>query len=604
MVQIYSSGRRRNALPNFAFLFYSLISFAGVITVYLWWSIIQYAQEENAPNPISTRQEQVMHHRENIRLAAKIKDESVSNELRKKALEAAKDLTSKRIEFEEEEMDPLYEIRENYAEAKKKAWEEEELQKQLKEKEDAYYQYYEDNDDADCTVITMSYNAEFIHYIRFVSSLRDNGYEGNIIIGIEKDQDPEIVRYLKSQNVTIHTLIPTECTFESAKPLQKCYYPYQNIRREWSHFPLIRDWLINCPECTGPVLFMSSMKRAYFQTNPFGAGSATKKRLQIFQHHRNFGAELTPDTELLHACYNIDFPAKLQIDPKDDSLGFNGMLTSDIAAGRRDDVIDYLSLVYSQIREWMQGTRECYNKELPADIGRPIVNYLHIQDRLPFNTRIVPHRVGEVNLAVYEGTLAYESHLNMLQFKGLSLPGAESTPYEGSTEKSWIDTDYLLTNDDGDFINVFYEKSVIIIDYETYGKPFLDWLDKKMNFTTSNYNVVEKKKPISRDGKENDDFYIKAGDKAKPSKEKQKRITKKPKIPDRSSMLDESEGEEYDGTDQTGETTGMYYAPEKSLDGADDVPGDHDTSNNVPVEISHEEVLDEGDEKDKEDDGE
>jgi hypothetical protein len=565
--------------------------------VYLWWSIIQYSQEEKAPNPISSRKEQVMPHRENNR-SVKIKDESVSGELRKKALEAAKDLTSKRIELEEEDLEPLYEIREKYineTEAQKKVWEEEESQKQLKKEEDAYYQYYEDDDDADCTVITMSYNAEFIHYIRFVSSLRDNGYGGKIMIGIEKDQDPEIIQYLKSQNVTIHSLIPTECTFESAKPLQKCYYPYHNIRREWSHFPLIREWLINCPECTGPVLFMSSMKRAYFQTNPFGAGSATKKRLHIFQHHRNFGAELTPDTELLLACYNINFPAKLSIDPNDRSLGFNGMLTSDIAVGKRDDVIDYLSLLYSLIREWMQRTRECYNEELPTDIGRPIVNYLHIQDRLPFNTRIVPHRVGEVNLAVYEGTLAYESHVNMLQFKGLSLPEAESTPYEGSTEKSWIDADYLLTNDDGDFINVFYEKSVVIIDYETYGKPFLDWLDKKMNFTTSNYldNVVEKKKkPISRDDKESDDFYIKAGDKAKPSEEKQKRIIKNPKVPDRSSML-ENEGEEDDGTDQKEETSGMYYARKKSPDKTDNNPGDHDTSNNVPVEISHEEVLDE-----------
>jgi hypothetical protein len=522
-------------------------------------------------------QKQFMPQIEKIHLA-NTKAGSALNELREKALKAAKTETSKRIAFEEKERAPLNEIKQNYEdliEAKEKAEEEKQLQEELKMKEDAYYQYYEDNNDADSTVITMSYNADFIHYIRFVSSLRDNGYGGTIMIGMEKDQDEEIIQYLKSQNVTIKTLISTECTFESAKPLQKCYHPYPNIRREWSHFPLVRDWLSACLECTGPVLFMSSMKRAYFQTNPFGAGSAIKQRLHIFQHHRSLDAAYTPDAKLFQTCHNIDFPATLLIDPEDPEVGYNGMLTSDISVGSRDDVIDYLGLVYSVIREWMQ-LKECKDYEFPADIGRPIVNYLFLKDRLPYNTRIVPHRVGEVNIAIYEGPLAYESHLNLLQYRGLSLAEAENTPYEGSTEKSWIDAEYLLTNDHGDFINVFYEKSVIIIDYETYGKPFLSWLDKKMNFTTSNYlpnNVEKKKKKHKREDGENDDFYIKVGDKTRPSKDKEKKIRKKHVAIDTNSIRD-SEGEPgNDDTKLNKDITGMYYAAEHVSEENDDIRG-------------------------------
>jgi len=597
MVQMSHSGRRKVFIaPSFACMFYGFISFAGLATIYVSWSIIRYVHEENELNPVSNRHELLRSHPKKIS-SLEEEDSSALKDLRKKALKAAKKETLQRIDFEKKEMAPLNEMRQEYVdliEAQAQADEEKQLQEQLKIEEDAYYEYYEDSSDADSTIITMAYDADFIQYIRFVSSLRDNGYGGKIMIGMEKDEDPEIIQYLKTQNVTIQTLIPTECTFESAKPLQKCYQPYSHIRREWSHFSLVRDWLSSCSTCSGPVLFMSSMKRAYFQKNPFGAGSATKKRLHLFQQHRNLDASFTSDTDILQACYDIDFPSTLLIDPADPEIGFNGMMTSDIALGKRDDVLDYLSLVYSMIREWMQ-REECNEHEFPVDIGSAIVNYLYIKDRLPFNARIVPHRVGEINNAVYEGKMAYESHLNLFQSRGLSLSEAENTPYEGSTEKSWIDAEYLLTNEDGDFINVFHEKSVVIIDYETYGKPFLDWLDKKMNFTTSNYvgNVVENKARREKNGK-NDDFYIKVGDQAKASKVNENKIRKKkPKKLERNIDY-ENEGELNDDTEQNEETTGMYYAPNNDPEQKEnEIPDEHDRSNKVPVEITYEEIPDE-----------
>jgi hypothetical protein len=306
------------------------------------------------------------------------------------------------------------------------------------------------------------------------------------------------------------------------------------------------------------------MKRAYFQSNPFGAGSAIKQRLHIFQHHPSLDAAFTPDAKLLQTCHNIDFPARLLINPKYPKFGSKGMLASDITLGSRDDIIDYLGLVYRVICEWML-LKECKDYELPVDIGRPIVNYLYIKDRLPHNIRIVPHRVGEVNLAVYEGSLAYESHLKLLQYRGLSLVEAENTPYEGSTEKSWIDAEYLLTNEDGDFINLSHEKSVIIIDYETYGKPFLSWLDKKMNFTTSsNYLQINAKKKAKkykrRDDGENDDFHIKVGEKVRPSKDKGRKIRKRHLAADANSICDSDEGEfmKNDDTELNNHTHGNH----------------------------------------------
>ena len=163
---------------------------------------------------------------------------------------------------------------------------------------------------------------------------------------------------------------------------------------------------------------------------------------------------------------------------------------------------------------------------------------------------------------------------------------AESIPY--ATEKSWIDTEYLLTNDEGDFINLSHEKSVIIIDYETYEKPFLNWLDKNMNFTRSSsnhlQNNVEKKYYKKRKDTENDDFHIKVGHKTRSfKKDKEKKIRKK-HFAEWIKIAFDSEGALVNKNTNMGI---MHYVAKNAPKESDNINGgDNDGSNKVPaVEI-------------------
>jgi len=57
-------------------------------------------------------------------------------------------------------------------------------------------------------------------------------------------------------------------------------------------------------------------------------------------------------------------------------------------------------------------------------------------------------------------------------------------PYDGATGDGWIDTDYMVTDEDGNFIDVFFGKSAIVYGYDSFGLPFSNWLDRRLNITS------------------------------------------------------------------------------------------------------------------------
>lgn len=404
-------------------------------------------------------------------------------EIRKYAIEEAAKLTERYIHYEERLQRILDREKEDYLkrlakEEQAKKEKEQELKREYMESK--YYMYYEDSNDADSTVIGMTYSQDPRIYKRFVGSLRSTGFGGTIILGIE-EVSPEIHQYLLDQNVTLKKLEPVECTFINAKARQKCYKPYPHIKREWAHFPLSRDWLSGCASCSGPVIF-TSVDRTFFQVNPFGAGMPVVKRLHLYEQHPSVDVSRTSAGVLLKACVDIDLEAEMQAGYED--IEPRGLLSAATALGTRDDIIDYLGLVYSTIREWMQKT-ECHFQHSSSDSGMAIVNYLRVKDRLPYRTRFMVHRTGIVNNVDFEGKNAIEAHVHLWMFRGLTEEEANRVPYEGGKGNGWIDTDYMVTNEDGFFIDVFFEKSAIVYGYDSFGLPFLNWLDRRLNITSS-----------------------------------------------------------------------------------------------------------------------
>lgn len=372
------------------------------------------------------------------------------------------------------------------------------IQKEAEEKlELKYYSYYEDDDTKDATVVGQSHSQEIRIYKRFVGSLRYHGFKGNVIIGIEEQTSKEIEDYLLSQNVTVKKMLPIECNFESAKDRQKCYRPYPNIKREWAHFPLIRDWLAACDSCfNGPVLY-ATVDHTLFQKNPFGKSMPVVKRLHLYEQHPAVDVSKTPAAKLLKPCVDIDLEEEMK--EEDPEVEPRGILSSATAIGQRDDIIDYLGLVYTVLRRWMQKS-ECHVNDGSGRNGggTAALNYLRIKEMLPYRTRIMVHRTGIVSNIDYEGRIAFDGHVHIGKFMGLTPDEAKRRPYDGSMyekefaekgttkyEGGWIDTDYMVTDSDGSFIDVFFQKSAVVYGYDTFGPPFMKWFDYHMNITKS-----------------------------------------------------------------------------------------------------------------------
>ena len=444
---------------------------------------------------------------------------------RQKAIENAKKETKHWVKVNQADEIELDSIISAYQETLQKLKKEEKAAKEKKKLEEeaanensSYYLYYQDDYDIASTVIglpsfaspTSSVNSngaasaiDLMTYQRFVGSLRQTGYSGHLIIGIDSSNaivSEEIMTYLQSKNVTVKQLLPVECTFEFAKKNQKCYHPYSHIKREWSNFPLARDWLASCDTCIGSVV-IAPIKDTIFQRNPFGQGMPIVQRLHLYELHPLITAAETSAGVLLKACENTDLDKinkdmeRLDYIPPDKRK--LRILSAGIAVGTRDDIIDYLGAIHSVMREWMHRS-QCHFEHSSSDDGMAIVNYLRLEQRLPHRTRIIPHRTGIVNNVGYEGRIAYEAHVYLWQFKGLTEEEAGKIPYEGGEEGNmgWIGSEYLLTDEEGNFIDVFFQKSAVIYEYNSFGPPFTTWFDKKLNLSTktsssSTINAVE-----------------------------------------------------------------------------------------------------------------
>lgn len=400
--------------------------------------------------------------------------------IRKKAIEAAMKQTKQFLNREGR----LQRLRDVEKEAYLQKIEDEEELKRQKEVELAaeqaellYYMYYEDSIDEKSTVIGMAYGTDLITFQRFVGSLRQTGFGGVIILGVE-GPSPEVLAYLSDQRVIVKSLETTACTFNTAKKNEKCYQPYPHIKREWAHFPLARDWLSACASCTGPVVFASA-DDTYFQKNPFGKGMPVVKRLHLFEQHPSMDVAQTSASVLLKACLDIDLAARMDEEDDLDLFPMGGILSASTALGTRDDIIDYLGSVYSIFRQWMQKP-ECHFSHSNSDAGMAAVNFLRIKDRLPYRTRIMIHRTGIVNNAEFEGTNALDAHVHLWKFRGLTEEEALVVPFEGGQGANWIDIDYMVTDKDGHFIDVFLQKSAIIYGYHSFGPFFLARLDEQM----------------------------------------------------------------------------------------------------------------------------
>ena len=192
----------------------------------------------------------------------------------------------------------------------------------------------------------------------------------------------------------------------------KCADPYPDIIFRWSKFPLARDWLLECPTCTGPVL-ITDVRDAYFQLNPFGVGRPggspmTKTRgLQVYQETPKQTTQAWLTVEPIFSCKGIQFDEP--------------MLCSRTTTGTRAAMLKYLEVMYGEMKLWVEDVENCYSKlaGLVSATDQAIHNYLYYTGQLPFATSI-RNRHGIVHTVGVEAAGIHIDHINSLLQKGFS----------------------------------------------------------------------------------------------------------------------------------------------------------------------------------------
>ena len=98
-------------------------------------------------------------------------------------------------------------------------------------------------------------------FARLVGSLRRNGYDGHIILGVHPNLPENEYNYLVSMKVTLYGVEVVDCddtVVDAKKELKshsiirgKCAKGLEFLKLEWARYELARQWLEQCDRCTG-----------------------------------------------------------------------------------------------------------------------------------------------------------------------------------------------------------------------------------------------------------------------------------------------------------------------------------------------------------------
>jgi hypothetical protein len=325
------------------------------------------------------------------------------------------------------------------------------------------------------TVMAMASGYGLSVYRNYVGSLRKSGFEGKIILGVKPPLQSDVEQYFAEQNVTPKILQFVNCTFEPlvrkndkidshVKEQNTCAHPYSDIKLRWSRFPLLRDWLEECEECTGPVL-ISDARDVFFQRDPFGVGAPEVKGLQVFEEHNTMTTANWLVSGVLAPCKSMDFSSPPLKSP---------MLCSGTTIGTRDAMLRYLSTMYKEMQAWTKDKKCCCNPMNGDD--QSIHNYLFYTGQLPF-AKAIPNRMGIVNTAGVRGSFVLESHAAHWAKEGLSRPKAMSKPYHGAERHEWIGKEFDLVDSSGFLTDQNGERSRVVHQYDRFGLPMTNYLN-------------------------------------------------------------------------------------------------------------------------------
>ena len=247
------------------------------------------------------------------------------------------------------------------------------------------------------TVMGMATNYDVNVYKRFVGSLRATGYLGNIILAVSPTPKPGVEEYLTQEGVIMKRLNYVNCSSDILKgatpenahavEVMTCADPYPDLKVRWGRFALLRDYLAECIECTGPVL-VADVRDTFFQRDPFGPEAPETIGLHLAEEHRTMRTTNWLVDAPVTKCKKIE---RIFDEP---------MLCSGTTWGTREAMLKYLQAMVDEMYIWMQHPDCCCNPMNGDD--QSIHNYLYYTGKLPF-ADTAKNRVGLVHTAGVQG---------------------------------------------------------------------------------------------------------------------------------------------------------------------------------------------------------
>jgi hypothetical protein len=337
-------------------------------------------------------------------------------------------------------------------------------------------------DSSKATVMAMGTNYGLRDYRRFVGSLRKTGFSGHIILAVSPKIAKDSFRYLLEKNVTVHKVQYVNCSQpiksngdpsnHHDKEMVTCVHPYPNLKNRWGRFPLLRDYLLECTDCTGPVL-VTDMRDAFFQRDPFGPEAPPVEGLQVFEEHYTIRTTNWLVSWPVGDCKKVTFDRP--------------MLCSGTTVGTREAMLGYLQAMYDEMVEWMADPVCCCFETNGDD--QSIHNYLFYgTNRFSgLSPRAVPNRMGLIHTVGAQGALIYQAHMDTKQAMlpegrkddayHMEYDGINSTTNGNNGRRSWIGMQFGLTDNEGYFVNHNGERSFVVHQYDRLASPFDNWLD-------------------------------------------------------------------------------------------------------------------------------
>ncbi|KAL3817115.1 hypothetical protein ACHAXA_009946 [Cyclostephanos tholiformis] len=264
-----------------------------------------------------------------------------------------------------------------------------------------------------------SYPTFAIGWRRLLGSLRNAGYDGHVIMGVNPNLPDEERDYLDRMGVTYYAVEVVDCdpsilderVAEGGKEegtknavRARCSVGLEDLKLEWGRYEMARRWLRACESCTGWSMVIDT-RDVFFQSDPFAVLMEEYTRhdllfVEEIANHTNTlpsggpqrATNLGRSNRFVHhtvPCYGKDVVRAYELTDRP-------MLCSGTVIGTRDGMHRFLSVLVDEFRRNNRsGKPECRS---PHTTDQWTMNHMYYRGKFGSvsTTRTLPWGTGPV----------------------------------------------------------------------------------------------------------------------------------------------------------------------------------------------------------------